>query len=115
MADEADPKGMERPVIPTNTNKPRPRISFRANYGPHSQDDPKTSRPIIPIQAKNKPRPIIRMNPVAGEGNDPKGMERPRLQLHTRTPGVADDRDMYDEPDDGLDVPDFVQPKDRPF
>jgi len=63
MADEANPKGMKRPTL-----------SMRSGYGPHSKDDPKTSRPMIPVHTKAKrSRPMI----AVGEGNDPKGMQRP--------------------------------------
>jgi hypothetical protein len=108
MADEANPQGMERPIIPMKGARPRIKMTHR---GSAPEQHYSKARPMIPVQGRGSDRPTI----AVGEGNNPQGMERPRLQLKTRTPGVADDRDMYDEPDDGLDVPDFVQPKNRPY
>ena len=87
--DEANPQGMPRPRIKT-THK-----------GYSNEPTPSRSRPMIPVHTKAKGRPTI----AVGEGNNPQGMERPKLKLKTQ-------EEIWD---DGLDVPDFVQPKDRPY
>jgi hypothetical protein len=111
MTDEANPQGMERPIIPMKGARPRIKMKHK---GSAPEQPSAGARPMLSIHAKNAGRPTLPLN-TESDPAPPQGMERPRLQLKTRTPGVADDRDMYDEPDDGLDVPDFVQPKNRPY
>ena len=91
MADEANPKGMKRPMIPVNPTggyskqyapptgdpvdrTPPKRMAKRGGYGPHSKDDPKTSRPMLPIHTRNKNLGMKQF--AVGEGNDPAGMPR---------------------------------------
>lgn len=61
MADEANPRGMNRPRIKT-THK-----------GYSDEPTPSRNRPMIPVHNKAKQRPMI----AVGEGNNPKGMQRP--------------------------------------
>ena len=58
MNDDANPQGIQRP-----------RLAVKKVY----QDDPKTSRPMIPVRTKSRQRPMI----AVGEGNNPQGMGRP--------------------------------------
>ena len=60
--DPANPQGMQRPKIKAS----------KKVY----QDDPKTSRPLIPVSTKSRQRPMI----AVGEGNNPQGMPRPQKQ-----------------------------------
>lgn len=102
MADEANPQGMDRPIIPMKGARPRIKMTHRgsAPEQPYSK-----ARPMIPVRGRGGDRPTI----AVGEGNNPQGMERPKLKLKTQ-------EEIWDgEPDDGLDVPDFVQPKDQPY
>ncbi len=111
MADEANPQGMKRPMIPVKptgdypkqyapptgsplNRTPPKRMVNRGGYGPHSKDDPKSSRPIIPIHTKNKNMGMKQF--AVGEGNDPAGM--PRVgDVTARKPY---DQDMDMDPDD---------------
>ena len=102
MTDEANPRGMERPIIPMKGARPRIKMTHK---GYSDEPTPSRNRPMIPVHTKAKGRPTI----AVGEGNNPQDMERPKLKLKTQ------EEIWDDEPDDGLDVPDFVQPKDRPY
>jgi hypothetical protein len=96
--DEANPQGM-----------PRPRLARKAGGTDPSYGN---KRPMLSVQGRNR-------RPGAGVGIDGKpwgtmakdtdptparGISRPNLKLKTMD-------DIYGEPDDGLDVPDFVKPK----
>jgi hypothetical protein len=54
------------------------------------QDDPKTSRPMIPVRTKSRQRPMI----AVGEGNNPSGMNRPRLPVNKDQSGKPYDQAM---------------------
>jgi len=54
------------------------------------QDDPKTSRPMIPVRTKSRQRPMI----AVGEGNNPSGMNRPRLPVNKNQSGKPYDQAM---------------------
>ena len=87
MNDDANPQGIQRP-----------RLATKKVY----QDDPKTSRPMIPVHNKAR-RPAVGTdihgnNYGPTEGNNPKGMERPRLPVKTNEPGKPYDQDL--DPDD---------------
>lgn len=105
MADEANPQGMERPIIPMKGARPRIKMKHKGSAPEQSSVG---ARPLLSIHAKNAGRPTIPMNKESDPA-PPQGMERPKLKLKTQ------EEIWDDEPDDGLDVPDFVQPKDRPF
>ena len=75
MNDDANPQGIQRP-----------RLATKKVY----QDDPKTNRPMIPVHTKSRQRPMI----AVGEGNNPKGTERPRLPVNKNQPGKPYDQDL---------------------
>jgi len=80
--DEANPQGMPRPRIKT-THK-----------GYSDEPTPSRNRPMIPIHNKAKQRPMI----AVGEGNDPKGMERPDIPTYGQAGGAP--YDQASDPDD---------------
>lgn len=124
MADEANPKGMKRPMIPVKPTgdyskqyapptgdpvdrTPPKRMAKRGGYGPHSKDDPKSSRPIIPIHTKNKNMGMKQF--AVGEGNNYGGMTRPDMPRMVEKPA----RKPYDqskEPADYSPFPDDLAP-----
>ena len=77
--DQAPSQGIQRPRIPVKKIKPS-----RSVY----QDDPKTSRPMIPVQSKSRTGNIKRsQHPTLTIGADGP-MGRPRLQV--RKPPAKD-------------------------
>lgn len=105
MTDEANPQGMERPSIPVKGARPRIKMKHK---GSAPEQPYSGARPMLSIQGRNAGRPTIPLNKESDPA-PPQGMERPKLKLKTQ------EEIWNGEPDDGLDVPDFVQPKDRPY
>lgn len=81
MNDDANPQGIQRP-----------RLAVKKVY----QDDPKTSRPMIPVRTKSRQRPTI----AVGEGNNPQGTPRPDGKSLGEYMGAVVSRGVYNQADE---------------
>lgn len=108
MHDDANPQGIQRP-----------RLATKKVY----QDDPKTNRPMIPVQRKSRmmpsnikrsqhptitigadgpmdrPRLQVRQ-PAVGEGNNPQGTPRPNGKSLGEYMGSVVSRGVYNQADE---------------
>lgn len=81
MNDDANPQGIQRP-----------RLAVKKVY----QDDPKTTRPMVPVHTKSRQRPTI----AVGEGNNPQGTPRPDGKSLGEYMGAVVSRGVYNQADE---------------